>query len=568
MHSVIGMIIGALVVAQAAIGSQQLHTRQDGIAELLTDINQISQYWGQIAPYRDNADSAFGVNNVGLPNGCQIEQAHSLQRHAQRFPSSYFDDGINDEKFAAKIQRQTRSSSNSSFTGPLAFLNSYQYQVGESYLTGIGASTEFESGVAFWNRYGRTVLNATVGQLQYNASYENATARPKPVLRTTSQSRMWNSQISWALGFFGPSFYETPMPGLDNFVNGSLFDVVIIPEGGTENNTLAAYDSCFEDLFTPLGLIGDDDAFLFYVPMYLADATERMNQYAPAGFQFNVNDTFAMQSICAYETGYIGRSDFCTLFTEDEWAGFELALDAEYYYDYSWGNPTGRAQGIGYLQELLARLQNEYIYSSNSSVNASITKNGEDFPLGRPFYADFTHDDIIISALTAMSLDYFREHPDLNTYPPDPDRHFFLSKITPFGGRLITEVIGCADPNPLEQHNARTQYYPTQYGYDPANAPHKFIRMRLNNGILPLDTIRGGQCAGRTDGMCAMEDFLASQAKAEELANYHFACFANYTLDDPFNGNDYDGTVNRDTEGITLYNGTITAEYVEDVLYG
>jgi len=118
-------------------------------------------------------------------------------------------------------------------------------------LTGVGADTEFTSGTTFWNRYGRTLYNATPGQLQYNATYPNGTARPKPLLRTTSQSRIENSEISWALGFFGPSFYPTPMPGLESFVNGSLFDVVIIPEGGTENNTLAAYDSCFEDDLHP-----------------------------------------------------------------------------------------------------------------------------------------------------------------------------------------------------------------------------------------------------------------------------------------------------------------------------
>lgn len=55
------------------------------------------------------------------------------------------------------------------------------------------------------------------------------------------------------------------------------------------------------------------------------------------------------------------------------------------YYDYGYGNPTGRAQGVGYQQELLARLLNQYITSSNSSVNSTITNNAEDFPLGRPF---------------------------------------------------------------------------------------------------------------------------------------------------------------------------------------
>jgi hypothetical protein len=231
------------------------------------------------------------------------------------------------------------------------------------------------------------------------------------------------------------------------------------------------------------------------------------------------------------------------LFTEDEWAGFELTLDQDYYYDYAWGNPTGRAQGIGYLQELLARLQNELITSSNSSVNSSITNNTRQFPLGEKLYADFSHDDIIISVLTAASLDYLRDPPSLTDYPPDPERHFIMSHLTPFAARLVTEVIGCSASDPEPQSTARTQYYPTQYGYNSSNATHKFLRMRLNNGILPLSTIRGGYCGDRSDGMCGLNAFIRSQAGAYDLSNYDYACFGNYTIDYPNNGTDYDGTI-------------------------
>lgn len=341
--------------------------------------------------------------------------------------------------------------------------------------------------------------------------------------------------------------------------------MVIIPEGGTENNTLASYDSCFQDDLPFNGDIGDRDLITEYVPLYLKDATARVNKYAPAGFTFNVNDTYAMQSICAYETNYISSSDFCGLFTHDEWAGFENTLDIEYYYDYAWGSPTGRAQGLGYVQELVARLTNQYITVSNSSVNTSIDDNAAEFPLRRPFYADFTHDDIIISVLTAMSVDYYRDPPSLTQYPPKPDRHFILSHLTPFGARLITEVIGCSSPDPEPVHEHRTPYYPTQYGYSPTNASHKFIRMRLNNGIVPLESIRGGQCEGRTDGLCALDDFLASQTRAESLANYQFSCFANYTLNNPLKPVDYDGAVNANSSTITVHPGEITAEYVDSL---
>jgi hypothetical protein len=335
-----------------------------------------------------------------------------------------------------------------------------------------------------------------------------------------------------------------PNPEIANFT--APFDVVIIPEGAPENNTLASYDSCFNDLNATLGDLGDLD-LLGYLSIYLKDATARMQKYAPPGFTFTVNDTYAMQSICAYETSYISQSDFCYFFTEDEWSGFEVTLDQEYFYDYSFGSPSGRAQGIGYVQELIARLTNQYITSSNSSVNSSITDNAKQFPLGEKFYADFTHDDIIISVLTALSFDYLNDPPSLTQYPPDPNRHFILSHLTPFGGRLITEVIGCAsaDPTPVAAHH--TQYYPTQYGYNPANATHKFLRLRVNNGILPLSDLRGGACGNRTDGLCTLSGFLQSQSKAYALSNYDFACFGNYTIKYPNNGTDYDGAISKST---------------------
>ena len=107
------------------------------------------------------------------------------------------EDGGNDESFASKVKNFTSANTGVFFTGPLAFLNSYVYIMGESYLTGIGASTEFEAGVTFWNRYGRTLYNASLGQISFNASDLGA----KPLLRTTSQSRIENSQINWALGW-------------------------------------------------------------------------------------------------------------------------------------------------------------------------------------------------------------------------------------------------------------------------------------------------------------------------------------------------------------------------------
>lgn len=286
-----------VLLVSGAPALARLHPRASSNDSLTSDIPLISRRWGQVSTYADNAENEFGVQDVGLPDGCQVESVQLLQRHANRFPTSYVDDGVNNEAFAAKVANFTAGSS-ASFTGPLAFLNSYHYIMLEGTLTGLGAVTEFNAGASFWNRYGRTLYDAAVGQIAYNASYYNGTARPKPLLRTTSQSRIHNSQINWALGFFGPSFQAAASADLSDWDEN--FDVLIIPEGGTENNTLAAYDACFNDFISGIGDLGDLDLYL-YLPRYLQNATARLQTYVPSGFNLTLNDTYAMQSICAYE---------------------------------------------------------------------------------------------------------------------------------------------------------------------------------------------------------------------------------------------------------------------------
>ncbi|SZF00594.1 unnamed protein product [Blumeria hordei] len=517
------------------------------ITNVATDINIISRNWGHLSPYQDNLDNSFGVEYAGLPEGCQIESAHTLQRHAERFPTEWINDGENNQRFGDKVTSFTTTHPDNLFTGPLKFLNSWSLVFpDQGLLTGTGAVAEVAAGVKFWNQYGRTLYNASFGQLAYNSSFPDGTQRPPLVLRTTDQSRMQNTQINWALGFFGSSISPTPNPSFENATQP--YEVVILSEkSGTKlNNTLASYVSCLNSDRPAVTSIADN-LYFDYLPKYLASATERLQYFAPEGFKITINDTYAMQMICAYEHAVLGASEFCGFFTEDEWAGFENSLDIDYYYNYAFGNPTGRAQGIGYVEELLARLNHSLITSSSNSINSTLDSDPRTFPTDQAVYADFTHDDIIISVLTALSVDYFHAPPNFTLTTPEPDRKFILSKITPFAGRLITETIGCSEPNPIPQKNARVYYSPNQYGYNASTAKHKFVRMRLNNGIIPLNTIRGGFCgneaSGRTDGLCALEDFIKSQENASAMANYQYACFANYTTDDRARGWDWDGTI-------------------------
>ena len=127
---------------------------------------------------QDNSVDYFGVSDIRLPDRYQVEQAHTLQRHANRFPTGFYDDGINDQNFADKLAKFTKANPSAKLSGDLMFLNTYIYiMTSKGLLTGLGASTEFMAGVSLWTRYGRTLYDATVGQSAYNASYANVTAR-------------------------------------------------------------------------------------------------------------------------------------------------------------------------------------------------------------------------------------------------------------------------------------------------------------------------------------------------------------------------------------------------------
>ena len=479
----------------------------------------ISQHWGNLRPYTDAPMDAYGVSDTGLPYGCQVEQVQVLHRHGARYPAH-----VEFEPMAAFAEKVAAKNPAEKFRGPLAFLNRWSLQHGQELLLPNGVSMLHKSGTDFWNVYGRVLFNANVGQ-----SFYEDTATVKPLIRANTAPRVLDSARAWAEGFFAQ--YNTT----------SKYRFLAIPIGLTSNNTLSSFTVCENFAVSNASISAIKVPFEEYAKFYLSKAKARLNRYTPESVHFNKVDIFAMQSMCAYDFIVFGSSDFCKLFTLAEWQGFEYNIDVFTYNTFSFGFPTGRATGIGTLQELVARLKGEFITVSHTSVNSTLASNSETFPLDQKFYADFTHEFIILSTLTAMSLDYFKRKLTYQ-YPPPLKRHFRMSVIAPFGAHLVTEKIGCNSPAPIPRKKPATHYTSGQYGYSESNSTYKFVRMRLNNGILPLKDIRGYYCdiPGRSDGLCPLQNFLDSQADAEQRANYGFVCFDDYTYNpDLFN---YDGT--------------------------
>lgn len=369
---------------------------------------------------------------------------------------------------------------NLSASGPLAFLKNWTYELGAELLVPIGAQQLFDSGVYHYMQYGK-LLNTSLGH--------------KPVIRTPSQSRMLNSARYWTLGFFG---WDAP----------DKINLEVIIESSGFNNTLAPYETCNNsNTITP----GDEYLRKTWDPIYLADAVERLQKYT--NIELTPEVVYGFQALCPYESVGLGYSNFCDLFTKEEWEGFEYDLDLQFAGDYGHRSPSGRAQGIGYAQELLDFLTNSSFTGPVTTQNTTLDKNPEYYPVEQPLQVSFTHDDVIVSVLTA--LNYTQFFSKLDPKSADPNRNFVLSEIAPFAGRLVHEVIHCS--------------------YDDKT----YVRSLINEAIIPMDEDQG--CSPRPDGLCLLDDFVKHQQKhAVKDANFDYACFGNYTLDGP-----------------SIYNGTI-----------
>lgn len=231
---------------------------------------------------------------------------HLLHRHGARYPTSSTTEGApHFGAVLANISKTTHPDSNFSASGPLDFLNTWQYQLGAEVLVPVGTQQLFDSGVHSYYRYGRL----------YNAT----TQKHKPVVRTTSEQRMLDSARYFNLGFFG---FDAP----------NLVDLEVIIEAGTglaansSNNTLASYDTCTNsDTIT----IGDTYLRPVWDEIYLANATQRLQQYV-TGLNLTTDLVYGMQGLCAYETVALGYSNFCSLFTKEEWQGYEYDLDLQF----------------------------------------------------------------------------------------------------------------------------------------------------------------------------------------------------------------------------------------------
>ncbi|KAG1849295.1 phosphoglycerate mutase-like protein [Suillus subalutaceus] len=365
------------------------------------------------------------------PDTCNITGVHLLHRHAR---------GTGPGGFALNVTA----------TGPLSFLDDC-------------CTT---SGVSMRMRYGFLLKNFS----------ETNTL---PVFRTESQTRMLNSAQNFALGFFG-----YPLEG--------QYQQQIMIEAEGFNNTLAPYRSCANNDVPSGGYRGQPYADAWKA-VYLKDTVPRLQQYLD-GFELDVEDVYAMQELCAFESVALGYSKFCELFTEKEWEGFDYSYDLNLWYGVAWGSPVGRGEGIGYVQELVSRLTQTPIETHNSSTNATL-HNAVTFPFG--------HSPLF---LTALNISSFAAMGPLPTDRIPERRTFRTAELAPFATNVQFQLLSCSTE------------------HDPQ------IRVIVNDGVTPLANLKG--CRDHPDGMCSIHAFIDAQKENIRSTDWDFVCNADWTIPD------------------------------------
>ena len=138
---------------------------------------------------------------------------------------------------------------------------------------------------------------------------------------------------------------------------------IMCGENGTcgFNNSLSGNSFCpnyynFRDL-------GGENATAAWQEIYLVDAHQRV-QSRVHNFNFTISDIYDLQSLCAYETVCLGYSQFCRLFTYEEWEGYEYGTDLEVFGGNGFGSAVGRAVETGWVEEFKARLEGHLLTKS------------------------------------------------------------------------------------------------------------------------------------------------------------------------------------------------------------
>jgi hypothetical protein len=386
---------------------------------------------------------------VAPPRGCKVTFANVLSRHGGRDPTL-------GKSMAYALLIADIQNTSTAYPEEFAFLKDYKYSLGADELTNAGRQEMVNSGAHFFRRYHKLVETHA------------------PFVRAGGQHRVVESAQKWLLGIAQSA--KTLPKEVD----------VVIPEGPEWNNTLS-HDNCPAFEGGPNHGLGDR-AQQIWAAKFVPPIQERIN--SKLGTNLSMTATVYLMDMCPFDTlahPTAKISDFCRLFTDKEWHAYDYFQTLGKYYGYSVGNPLAATQGVGYVNELLARLTGTPVDDA-TNTNTTLNVDPKTFPLDRKVYADFSHDNDISGVLAALGL-YNNTKPLSNTtIESTQETHGYSAAWTvPFASRMYVEKLRCK------------------------HEKEETVRVIVNDRVQPLNF-----CGGDKFGRCKLSSFVKSQSFARQ----------------------------------------------------
>ncbi|KAF2716448.1 acid phosphatase [Polychaeton citri CBS 116435] len=456
-------LVGLLVVAVSRLplfnhndpstyGSSQDESGCNTIAHGYNCDPSVSHFWGQYSPF-------FSVPSdidADVPRKCSVTFAQILSRHGARDPTASKTTSYN--ATVHKIQSEV-----STFTGPYAFLKDYQYTLGADMLTAFGEQGLVDSGIKFFQRY------------------KQLATRNTPFVRSAGEARVVQSAFNWTQGFHTAKVDSGRGSHSGATDKDYPYPILVIPEDDGVNNTLNhGLCTAFED--GPDADIGDE-AKGTWADIFVPPIQKRLNKDLP-GANLSKSETIYMMDLCPFNTvaspnGTI--SPFCNLFSEEEWHQYSYYETLDKWYGHGFGNPLGPTQGVGFVNELIARLTSKPV-NDETTTNHTLDSNPVTFPLHKRLYADFSHDNDMTGIFAALGL-YNRTSmlPNTTVVEPQDAGGYSAGWTVPFAARMYVEKMRCFGER------------------------EELVRILVNDRVQPLE-----QCGGDHLGRCTLSAFVDS----------------------------------------------------------
>ncbi|KFA73648.1 hypothetical protein S40288_02576 [Stachybotrys chartarum IBT 40288] len=418
--------------------------------------------WGQYSPF-------FPVPSEidpRTPPGCELTFGLVLSRHGSRDPTA--------RKTALYGQLLGRlRKSVTRFAPGFEFIRDYDYDLGADQLTLFGQEEMVRSGEAFYLRY------------------RDLADRAEPFYRAAGSDRVVQSALNFSQGLGqargradsspAKSILVLPEePGFNNTLNHGGCPAF---EGGPAADLRLRMQKTWKEAFAP-------------------SIAHRLNSRMP-GANLTLDETIYMMDLCPFTTvasPNATSTDFCRLFSQEEWESYDYFETLDKWYGYGSGNPLGATQGVGYVNELIARLTGRPV-DDDTSTNSTLDSSPETFPVDRALYADFSHDNDMSSIYAALGLyNATADLPAGRKLPPHDAHGFSAAWTVPFAGRMYVEKMTC--------------------GGGEEDEDEELVRVLVNDRVVPLQN-----CGADSLGRCRLGAFVESLSFARGGGLWH-ACFS------------------------------------------